>query len=50
MQRLWLRCGPPAYRALAHYLGLVATDNASRLDDPDELVNFLRTVPGGMSA
>jgi hypothetical protein len=52
MQRHWVRCGPPAYMALALHLGLGAANRstADRLDDPDGLLNFLRTFPGGAGA
>jgi hypothetical protein len=52
MQRHWARHGPPAYIAVALYLGLnrprpVAAD---RLNDPEDLANFLRAFPGALGA
>ncbi len=52
MQRHWARCGPPAYIAVALYLGLAKPRPAAadRCDDPDSLARFLATAPWGLAA
>jgi hypothetical protein len=48
MQRHWARHGPPAYIAVALYLGLTRPPPrpADQLNDPEDLANFLRAFPG----
>jgi hypothetical protein len=52
MQRHWVRNGPPTYRAVAVYLGLArgSPPAPDRLNDPQDLANFLRAFPGAVSA
>lgn len=52
MQRHWARCGPPAYIALALYLGLTKPPARAgeRCDDPDSLAHFLQSAPWGLAA
>ena len=52
MQRHWARHGPPTYIAVALYLGLnrPRPGAADRLNDPEDLANFLRAFPGALSA
>ncbi len=48
MQRHWAKHGPPAYMAIALYLGLsrLKEPRVDRLDDPADLTNFLSAFPG----
>lgn len=45
--RHWSREGPPAYIAAAAYLGLRREPRGVPSDDADDLLNVLRTFPGG---
>ena len=51
MQRHWARHGPPAYRAVALYLGLVKPppSRAETLDTPDAVAAFLASLGGAAS-
>ena len=50
MQRHWAKHGPPAYMAVALYLGFSKPKGprADRLDDPADLANFLSAFPGAI--
>jgi hypothetical protein len=52
MQRHWARHGPPTYLAVALYLGLsnLKGPKADRLDNPNDLANFLSAFPGALQA
>ena len=48
MKRHWVRQGPPAYMAVAAYVGLPrSTSAAAHTIGGEELMNLLRTFPGG---